>query len=274
MLEIGINTNNECGKDYEDVCDNIKKAEIPNVMIAFKVGKEESQIKYALSLGLKIPYVHLNVENPNDLWVKGAMHDKWIESIRKEIELCSKYNIPIAIYHATIGNPNCKVISPSEFALNSFLNLAKYAENLGVKLALENLDNNSIEHFRFLLDNVKMDNVGFCYDAGHHNLYAKDLDLLELYGNRLMAVHLHDNLGDYQFGDDYTRDLHYIPFDGNVDYDRVISGLKKANYKNVIMLELHKRSRGLPKLYENMSNLEYLKKCKQTAEKIRDLIEK
>ena len=40
------------------------------------------------------------------------------------------------------------------------------------------------------------------------------------------------------------------------------------------MLELHKRSRGLPRLYENMSNLEYLKKCKQTAEKIRDLIEK
>ena len=28
MLEIGINTNNECGKDYEEICDNIKKAEI------------------------------------------------------------------------------------------------------------------------------------------------------------------------------------------------------------------------------------------------------
>ena len=98
MLEIGINTNNECGKDYEEVCDNIKKAEIPNVMIAFQVGKEERQIKYSLSLGLKIPYVHLNVENPNDLWVKGPMHDKWIESICKEIELCSKRNSLHKIY--------------------------------------------------------------------------------------------------------------------------------------------------------------------------------
>ena len=39
MLEIGINTNNECGKDAKAVLTNIKKAGFKNVMVLLKLVK-------------------------------------------------------------------------------------------------------------------------------------------------------------------------------------------------------------------------------------------
>lgn len=271
-MEIGINTNNECGKSYKEICDNIKKVGFKNVMIAFKIGEEEEQIKYALNLGLNIPYVHLDNGFTNNLWVKGAAHDYWLNLIKAEIDLCGKYGIKIAVIHATVGDPNCVVISPNDFALQTFKDLVDYAQYKDVKIALENVDANGLNHFKFLLDNIKSDNLGFCYDVGHQNLYARNLNLIDLYGDRLLAIHLHDNLGDYQLGDDYTRDLHYIPFDGNVDYEKVIKGLKQTQYNNVIMLEVHKNPLGTPKLYQNLSATDFLQKAKQSAEKIRDLL--
>ena len=45
MLEVGINTNNECGKDIKQILTNIKNAGFNNVMVAYKVGKAEETLK-------------------------------------------------------------------------------------------------------------------------------------------------------------------------------------------------------------------------------------
>ena len=73
-----------------------------------------------------------------------------------------------------------------------------------------------------------------------------------------MAVHLHDNLMDWEIGYDHTRDLHMLPFDGKIDYDKVCEKLANTNYDNVIMLELHKLSCGEPRLYDDMPIDKYL----------------
>lgn len=272
MFDIGINTNNESGKDFSEICNNIKQCGFGSIMVALIRGKEEQQLEYASKSGLKIAYVHLDNLSTNDMWVKGFAHDNQLVVYKKQIELCAKFGVKIAILHPTLGDPNTLVIQPNEFALGEFRELVDFAESKQVKIALENLDNNSLIHFRYLLDNIKSSNFGFCYDVGHHNLYSKNVDLLSLYGDRLIAVHLHDNYGDYEYGDDYSHDLHMVPFDGNVDYANVIQELKECKYKGVLMLEVHKALYAQSRTYVNMTDLEFLNKAKHVAERLRGLL--
>ena len=89
----------------------------------------------------------------------------------------------------------------------------------------------------------------------------------------MLAIHLHDNLGDYEFGDDYTRDLHLLPFDGNIDYTSIMHRLKEIGYKNTIMIETHKTPIAELNLYKDLTNTQFLTKAKIIAEKLRVMVE-
>ena len=52
--------------------------------------------------------------------------------------------------------------------------------------------------------NFKSPYVGLCYDVGHDH-YWRVQDWLGLFGDRVFALHLHDNFAD--------KDSHFIPFD-------------------------------------------------------------
>lgn len=43
-------------------------------------------------------------------------------------------------------------------------------------------------------------------------------------------MHLHDN--------DKSDDLHLLPFDGTIDWERVVTKLKECNYKGPVVFEL------------------------------------
>ncbi len=272
MLEIGINTNCECGDTFSETCRNIKKAGFDNVMVAFKAGNAEENVKEALSQGLKIPYVHLTTRFADNMWAKGTSNFDYIESVKREIQLCSKYNIPIAVLHGTTGNAAQKALPPSTEALDSMKKILDYAEECKVKIALENLDKPNFENFTFLLDNLKSEYFGLCYDAGHHHLYFPEFDILGKYGDRLLAVHLHDNLMDWEFGWDYSRDLHQLPFDGKIDFEKVCEKLGKAGYNNVVMLELHKVA--IKESKYNITVEAYLGEAKKRAIILAEKIEK
>ena len=94
-------------------------------------------------------------------------------------------------------------------------------------VAFENLRN--IRNLAEVMARYQFPYAGFCYDSCHHANYAPDTDLLTLYGNRLRAIHLHDNGG--------VRNQHRLPFDGNVDWDTVAGKIKSAGYKGAVTLE-------------------------------------
>ena len=116
MFEIGINSNNECGSNISEICDNVKKAGFNNIMIAFKVGGEENAILEAKKHGLKIPYVHLNNRYADDLWAKGEGNEEYVEDVINQIKLCAKYDIRIAVLHGTEGLSSVLALPPSQHA--------------------------------------------------------------------------------------------------------------------------------------------------------------
>jgi len=258
MLYLGINSNNDCGGSSAEIFANIKQAGFTHVMVAAKTGKFEHTLAEAREMGLQVPYVHLDYSGANDLWAKGLSNKRYIDNVISQLETCAKFGIRVAVTHATRGSASVLALPPNEHGLESMKIILEKAKKLGIKIALENCDEPNFKNFQYLLDNIDSEWLGLCYDAGHHNLYNPDFPLLEKYGDRILAVHLHDNMMDWEYGYDYTRDMHYMPFDGKIDYEKVMKKIAKTPYNNAIMLEIHKNSTDEPKIYKDMSYQEFL----------------
>ena len=88
---------------------------------------------------------------------------------------------------------------------------------------------------------------------------------MDVYGDRLICTHIHDN-----FGKGYCEDpdLHYLPFDGNIDYAVMMSKLNKCNYTGSIMLELSNTSK--PE-YAAMGEKEFIKEAYRRAVRLNEL---
>ena len=72
--------------------------------------------------------------------------------------------------------------------------------------------------------------LGICFDFGHANVGNLDIyKEIKKVGNRLKVTHIHDN---------YGKDTHNFPFNGNIDWKRVITSLRKINYNGELTLEV------------------------------------
>ncbi len=108
--------------------------------------------------------------------------------------------------------------------------IERVARRRGVKLALENYEDESYEEAKTFFAAYGPDFLGFCYDSGHGNMgRGEGLDRLEEVKSRLIAVHLHDNDGKV--------DQHRLPFRGTVDWKRLIQLIASSSYQNGINLE-------------------------------------
>jgi sugar phosphate isomerase/epimerase len=109
-------------------------------------------------------------------------------------------------------------------ALTAIEHLKAFAAPLGVRLLLENLQNEvtTPEHLLYILKTGHFDSVGVCLDIGHLHL-AQDATgapadsgvaaAIELLGTRIVQLHLHDNHGPFAAHTD-MKDEHLWPGDG------------------------------------------------------------
>jgi sugar phosphate isomerase/epimerase len=114
----------------------------------------------------------------------------------------------------------------------SFGEIAKTCEQYKVRIGLENLPPGVTDEFHKLMAKFPANVLGFCYDSGHANM-SKQPELIETFGARLAALHLHDNHGE--------KDEHAIPGYGTVQWPRIAKAIKVAGYAKPINFELSQR---------------------------------
>lgn len=166
------------------------------------------------------------------------------------IKDCSVYNIPTLVMHPING---MTPLPKNNIGIDRFKQIIETAEKFNVNIAIENQGNP--EYIDLVFQNIQSDRLFFCFDSGHENFYSPHLDLLDLYGDKLIALHLHDNNG--------TDDTHALPFAGTVDWNRIASELEKINYTGAIALET------LNKGFEHIEKpVEFLQIALEKAKKI------
>lgn len=111
----------------------------------------------------------------------------------------------------------------------SVAELAQHAEARQVGLALENGQRRDYDEVLFaLLDELPTPYVGLCYDSGHEHIQNRCFQILQQYGDRLLALHIHDNTG---------HDAHLLPFSGTVPWEDFGKAMAGLNFAGDLVLE-------------------------------------
>lgn len=167
--------------------------------------------------------------------------------------------------------------SPEENA-EMYFELMDFAKQHGVIMATENMWNwpsgsphatpaacSDPDSFNAHLDAVNDTYLTACLDIGHaemRGLNTSAVDMIHALGNRLTALHIHDN--------DRLHDSHQIPFSMDIDFTPIVRALKDIDYKGYFTLECDSF---LASSYTDENALDGMKKLASTARRLADMYE-
>lgn len=219
--------------------------------------------KVADEVGLIYQSVHAPFGNAAKMWNNDEKAEQAVEELVRCVRDCAEVNVPVLIVHPFIGFEKNNV--PTQEGIENFGIVVEEAKRDDVKIAFENVEGE--EYLKALMDAfAAYENVGFCWDTGHEQCYNRGKDMLSLYGDRLIATHINDNLGVSDFDGNifWTDDLHLLPFDGIIDWKKAAERLNNCGYNGILTFELNKF--GKPNRHENdkyakMTIEEYITEC-------------
>ena len=196
--------------------------------------------------GMYYQSVHAPYRGTGAMWQPGEAGEAALQQLLHCLRDCAAARVPIMVSHTYYGDLTAAV--PTALGLDRYGVLTLEAERLGVQIAFENTE--AEDCLRALLEAFPGKNVGFCWDSGHEQCYSRGKDLLALFGERLIATHLNDNLGPrHPDGITPTDDLHLLPYDGVIDWDKTMQRLRRLPFGGPLTFELKTHSK--PGQHEN-----------------------
>ena len=163
-----------------------------------------------------------------------------MDEVKRAIESAEQVPFTAVVLH--LGLKDAAWDEPAlERSLTAIEHLKAFAAPLGVRLLLQNLQNEvaTPEHLLTILKTGHFDSVGVCLDVGHLHLAMPASDAphdsgvaaaVELLGSRIAQGHLHDNHGTFAHVGALSntvdnKDEHLWPGLGSIDWPAVSSAL-------------------------------------------------
>lgn len=197
---------------------------------------------------ITIAQAHCPLSNP---FLSPQGDKKPLEYLANTLRFCAEADIPHVVIH-----PGCRTDNTREEFFESnvalYRSLIPYAEETGVTVLVENVGNYFDSYFfyngqdlRQLLDEVNHPLVAACWDIGHANHFdrkhANPYDSITALGDKLLAIHAHDNVGFFTDAARQKRmDLHTMPYFSifaGVNWDAVLQALKDIHYRGTFNFE-------------------------------------
>ena len=214
--------------------------------------KEVAELKNkADALGVDFPFLHAPFHGINAMWLPGDDYLPLFRGMTEAIDSAAACGVSAVVTHVSSGwqaPPVC------DLGLARYDALVDYAEKKGVILAFENL--RMVGNLACLIDRyAARDSVRFCFDCGHEHAYTKTVSWPDIFTDKMVATHIHDNPGR-DFHDKVNDfDLHWLPFDGTYNYHAMMQRLNAYGYAGPLVLEV---SRGVREDYKQMSDEAFL----------------
>lgn len=180
----------------------------------------ESLESYGMKNVIHAPFSDLNI---------GALNEKLrrvtLEIIFETLEIAHEMGSLLVVLHPGHYSPLSFKFAKAYEKVHrrSLEEIDRVAEKIGVRVALENmpkfpiLDGQTAERIHNLIDGT---NLYVTFDVGHLYTVTKNyVEFLELLGDRIIHIHLHDNNGE--------SDSHLALGDGVIPWDDVLKVLPK-----------------------------------------------
>ena len=220
----------------------MKQAGFDSVMLGWRDDNRHEKPDKARNAGLLIENIHAPFKNGSSLWFDNLNGDEYMERLLTSIDDCREYNIPTMVVHLCNAN---NAPPPNDTGIERLKRIAEKAERDNINIAIEN--GYTPDDIHFVFDKIPSKKLGFCFDSSHQNYMTPNRDLLAEFGEYVMALHLSDNFGmpeniTHEKGSiEWIRqvDVHLLPFEGNIDWNKITRQLKNINYKGAIAFECH-----------------------------------
>lgn len=229
-------------------------------------GDTDKWAQYARRKGLAVDSLHAPFDHINSFWEDTAQGEAYYALMLRIIDDCDKADVRKLVMHTTVGN---HPPATCELGFIRYRNMCAYAAKKGVHICFENLE--PFPHLHEIMRAVDDPFHGFCWDCGHNLCYTPHVDMMALYGDRLMCLHLHDNYGVTQPGNiDFRDDLHMLPFDGVLDWSWVAAKIARSGYEGPLTFEYSSRT---ARRHGDRPYGEFLQTAMERAVKLRDMVE-
>ena len=221
----------------------------------------------ARACGLSIDSLHAPFGGINAFWQDTDEGEAYYRLMLGVIDACADAEIEKLVMHTTVGNHPPETC---ELGFIRYRTMCDHAKEKGVHICFENLE--PFPHLHEIMAAIDDPFHGFCWDCGHNLCYTPHIDMMALYADRLMCLHLHDNYGVTQPGNiDFRDDQHMLPFDGVLDWDWVARKIAKSGYDGPLTFEYSSRT---ARRHADRPYREFLQTAMQRAIRLRDMVDK
>ena len=164
--------------------------------------------------------------------------------VKRSVEIAAELGAASIVVHPAFICRNLSADERYEMNMQMYEALLPTARSYGINIAIENMwgrhkDNrdkivkdvcsDAAELIRYV-DGLDSQYVCACLDVGHAGLVGESAEQMILsLGNRIGAIHIHDN--------DFIRDLHTLPYLGNIDFSQISAALAQISYRGDVTLE-------------------------------------
>jgi len=187
-----------------------------------------------LSLSVHAPFADINIASTSPT-IRYAI----MKRLKKSIALSAQLNPEYWVFHPGIQSAIGDALPNLDWEINlrSIRELLREARRYNLKITIENVPDpfpfllKRVDEFEKLYESLGDDgeDLGITFDVGHANINGQIDEFIKRFRDKIVHTHLHDNNGD--------SDSHLGIGFGRIDWIRVISALKEANYRGALTIE-------------------------------------
>ena len=152
----------------------------------------KKKLDYTPRLSIHAPFMDLS-PGAIDLKVREVTKKRFFETL-DVAEILKPVSI---VFHSGFDRwkYDSKIDIWLEGSLDTWHPINKRAADMGVRIAIENIFEDTPENLQVLAKEINSDNFGICFDTGHFNLFSKQtlMEWIEITKPHIKELHLHDN---------------------------------------------------------------------------------
>lgn len=222
-MKIGINLYSKW--PYEEVIEAFLENGIRRTFVNIEHPEFEKAMEALAKADIIVDNFHAPFKGLNVIWEPGEAGEEMLRRLMGGVDACVRYGVTVMVGHVSNGRP-MPPISP--IGLDRYDRLMAYAKEKGITIAFES--HRFVENVRYFME--RYPEAGFCLDTSHEDAFTPGVRYMPMWGHRLVATHLSDN----EYVCDY--DMHMLPFDGHIDWDKTAREIAECGRDVTLMLEI------------------------------------
>lgn len=247
-MKIGVSTLALFPMSMEEILNYLESIKVEYIEIIKEYPYDSIDPELVNSYNFKTS-VHAPLSDINIASLNESIRKTSIKEVKSSMDLASEIDASVVVVH-----PGQMAFLARKFeqkgmksSLNSLKECSEYADELGIKMCIENMPDMEgllCKDLNELNGIVQEINVAMTLDVGHAHNMGLSIDEMLNY-DTIGHIHLSDNDGSF--------DSHDAIGSKNIDFKSLFEGLKKMKYNGILTIEVKERD-------EILKSLNYIKK--------------